>query len=85
MAVTTRCFAQRIEGSFNIEQNVDDPVATALGSDTVRLCLLSRSIAPILWLAAMMLNGDDNDSVDACFVDDAVGKPMYQATSSALR
>jgi hypothetical protein len=33
----------------------------------------------------MMLNGDDNDLLSSCFVDDAVGKSMYQATSSALR
>lgn len=33
----------------------------------------------------MMLNGDDNDLVGSCFVDNAVRKTMCQAASSAIR
>ena len=71
-----------------------DPLALAVALDKDMTRRLAESLgvtvpkgitlAPIEWLTAVMLNGDDNDLVNSCFVDDAIGKSMNLAAAGAL-
>ena len=51
----------------------------------INFSLLFQSLAPVVWLAPMMLNRNDDNYAALGFVNDAVRKSMDLAAARALR